>query len=87
MSRRTTKKVTKQRGGERDRGDQIRERKEKKKNEKREEKKKERDIKHNEKDTFTPPFNGEKGEMGNECLIKSTFNRLSVNSQITSKIC
>ena len=88
MSRRTTKKVTKQRGGERDRGDQIRERKErKKKNEKREEKKKERDIKHNEKDTFTPPFNGEKGEMGNECLIKSTFNRLSVNSQITGKIC
>ena len=87
MSRRTTKKVTKQRGGERDRGDQIRERKEKKKKREKRGKKKERDIKHNEKDTFTPPFNGEKGEMGNECLIKSTFNRLSVNSQITGKIC
>lgn len=87
MSRRTTKKVTKQRGRERDGGDQIRERKGKIKKTRKEGGKKERDIKHNEKDTFTPPFNGEKGEMGNECLIKSTFNRLSVNSQITSKIC
>lgn len=88
MSRRTTKKVTKQRGRERDGGDQIRERKGKKKVKKRKErKKKERDIKHNEKDTFTPPFNGKKGEMGNNYLIKSTFSGLSVNSQFTSKIC
>ena len=28
------------------------------------ERKEERDIKYNEKDTFTPIFNGEKGEVG-----------------------
>lgn len=55
-------------------GDQIRE-------------KMERGIKHNEKDTFTPPFNGEKGEMGNSYLIESTLGGLSENFQITSKIC
>ena len=53
MSRRTTKKVTKQRGRERDGGDQIRERKGKIKKTRKEREKKERDIKHNEKDTFT----------------------------------
>lgn len=88
VSRRTTKKVTKQRGREQDGGDQIRERKEKKnKEEKRERKKRERDIKHNEKDTFTPPFNGENGEMGNGFLTKSTLGGLSKNFQIMSKIC
>ena len=36
---------------------------------KKKERKKERDIKYNEKNTFTPIFNGEKGEVGNKGLI------------------
>ena len=49
--------------------------KKKKKNERKEE----RDIKYNEKDTFTPIFNGEKGEVGNKGLIEATSGGLSDN--------
>ena len=44
---------------------------------KKKERKKERDIKYNEKDTFTPIFNGEKGEVGYGCLTKGTSGELS----------
>ena len=49
--------------------------KKKKKNERKEE----RDIKYNEKDTFTPIFNGEKGEVGNKGLTEATLGGLSDN--------
>ena len=39
--------------------------------------KEDRDIKYNEKDTFTPIFNGEKGEVGN--LTEATSGGLSNN--------
>ena len=42
-------------------------------------KKVERDIKYNEKDTFTPIFNGEKAEVGNGGLINATSSGLSDN--------
>ena len=51
----------------------------KKKKKKKKERKKERDIKYNEKDTFTPIFNGEKGEVGNKGLIEATSGGLSDN--------
>ena len=51
----------------------------KKKKKKKKERKKERDIKYNEKDTFTPIFNGEKGEVGNKGLIEATLGGLSDN--------
>ena len=37
----------------------------------------ERDIKYNEKDTFTPIFNGEKGKVGYGCLTEGTSGGLS----------
>ena len=46
---------------------------------KKEERKKERDIKYNEKDTFTPIFNGEKAEVSNRGLMKATSGGLSDN--------
>ena len=46
---------------------------------KKNERKEERDIKYNEKDTFTPIFNGEKGEVGNGGLTKATSGGLSDN--------
>ena len=46
---------------------------------KKEERKEERDIKYNEKDTFTPIFNGEKGEVGNGGLTEATSGGLSDN--------
>ena len=49
--------------------------KKKKKNERKEE----RDIKYNEKDTFTPIFNSEKEEVGNKGLTEATSGRLSDN--------
>ena len=51
----------------------------KKKKKKKKERKEERDIKYNEKDTFTPIFNGEKGEVGNKGLTKATSSGLSDN--------
>ena len=42
------------------------------KKKKKKERKEERDIKYNEKDTFTPIFKGEKGEVGNESLTEVT---------------
>ena len=44
---------------------------------KKEERKEKRDIKYNEKDIFTPIFNGEKGEVGYKCLMDGTLGRLS----------
>ena len=44
---------------------------------KKKERKEERDIKYNEKDTFTPIFNGEKGEVGYRCLTEATSGGLS----------
>ena len=44
---------------------------------KKKERKEERDIKYNEKDTFIPIFNGEKGEVGNGGLTEVTLGRLS----------
>ena len=44
---------------------------------KKKERKEERDIKYNEKDTFTPIFNGEKAEVGNRGLIETTSGGLS----------
>ena len=44
---------------------------------KKKERKEERDIKYNEKDTFIPIFNGEKGEVGNRGLTEVTSSRLS----------
>ena len=46
---------------------------------KKKERKKERDIKYNEKDTFTLIFNGEKGEVGNRGLTEITSGGLSDN--------
>ena len=46
---------------------------------KKKERKKERDIKYNEKDTFTLIFNGEKGEVGNGGLTEITLGGLSDN--------
>ena len=42
-------------------------------------KKKERDIKYNEKYTFTSIFNSEKGEVGNGGLMEGTLGGLSDN--------
>ena len=44
---------------------------------KKKERKEKRDIKYNEKDTFTPIFNGEKGEVGYKCLTEGTSGGLS----------
>ena len=46
---------------------------------KKKERKEERDIKYNEKDTFIPIFNGEKGEVGNRSLTEVTSGGLSDN--------
>ena len=48
-----------------------------KKKKKKNERKEESDIKYNEKDTFTPIFNSDKGEMGYECLTEDTSSGLS----------
>ena len=39
---------------------------------KKNERKDERDIKYNEKDTFTPIFNSEKRKVGYKCLTEGT---------------
>ena len=44
---------------------------------KKKERKEESDIKYNEKDTFTPIFNNENGEVGYECLTEDTSSGLS----------
>ena len=44
---------------------------------KKKERKEERDIKYNEKDTFTHIFNSEKGEVGYRCLMEGTSGGLS----------
>ena len=44
---------------------------------KKKERKEERDIKYNEKDTFTPIFNGEKGEIGYRGLMVGILSGLS----------
>ena len=49
------------------------------KKKKKRERKEERDIKYNEKDTFTPIFNGEKGDVGNKGLMEATSGGLSDN--------
>ena len=49
------------------------------KKKKKKERKEERDIKYYEKDTFTPIFNGEKGEVGNGGLTEATSGGLSDN--------
>ena len=46
---------------------------------KKKERKEERDIKYNEKDTFTPIFNGKKGKVGNKSLTEATSSGLSDN--------
>ena len=46
---------------------------------KKNERKEERDIKYNEKDTFIPIFNGEKGEVGNRGLTEVISGGLSNN--------
>ena len=46
---------------------------------KKNERKEERDIKYNEKDTFTPIFNGEKAEVGNGGLMEAILGGLSDN--------
>ena len=46
---------------------------------KKKERKEERDIKYNEKDTFTSIFNGEKAEVGNGGLMEATSSGLSDN--------
>ena len=46
---------------------------------KKNERKEERDIKYNEKDTFTPIFNSEKVEVGNGGLMKAISSGLSDN--------
>ena len=46
---------------------------------KKKERKEERDIKYNEKDTFTPIFNSEKGEVGNGSLTEFASGGLSDN--------
>ena len=54
---------------------------------KKNERKEERDIKYNEKDTFTHIFNGEKGEVGNGDLMEVTSGGLSDNFQTTGMYC
>ena len=54
---------------------------------KKKERKEERDIKYNEKDTFTPIFNSEKEEVGNEGLTEVISGGLSDNFQTTSRHC
>ena len=49
------------------------------KKKKKKERKEERNIKHNEKDTFIPIFNSEKGEVGNGGLTEVTSGELSDN--------
>ena len=49
--------------------------------------KEERDIKYNEKDTFTPIFNGEKREVGNGGLTEATSGGLSDKFQTTGRHC
>ena len=49
------------------------------KKKKKKERKEERDIKYNEKDIFTPIFNGKKGEVSNGGLTKVTSGGLSDN--------
>ena len=49
----------------------------KKKKKKEKERKEERDIKYNEKDTFTPIFNGEKADVGYGGLTEGTLSGLS----------
>ena len=49
------------------------------KKKKKRERKEERDIKYNEKDTFAPIFNGEKGDVGNKGLMEATSGGLSDN--------
>ena len=44
---------------------------------KKKERKEERDLKYNEKDIFTPIFNGEKGEVGSGDLTEVTLGGLS----------
>ena len=51
----------------------------KKKKKKKKERKEERGIKYNEKNTFTPIFNDEKGEVGNGGLTEATLGGLSDN--------
>ena len=46
---------------------------------KKNERKEDRNIKYNKKDTFTPIFNSEKGEMDNEGLTEATSSWLSDN--------
>ena len=47
------------------------------KKKKKKERKEERDIKYNEKETFTSIFDGEKGEVGYGCLTECTLDGLS----------
>ena len=44
---------------------------------KKKERKEEKDIKYNEKDTFTSIFKAKKGERGYGCLTESTLGGLS----------
>ena len=46
---------------------------------KKNEKKEERDIKYNEKDTFTPIFNGENGDVDKEGITEVISDGLSDN--------
>ena len=46
---------------------------------KKKERNEERNIKYNEKDTFIPIFNSEKGEVGNRGLTEVTSGELSDN--------
>ena len=46
---------------------------------KKKDRKEERDIKYNEKDTFTPIFNGERREVGNGGLMELTSGGLNDN--------
>ena len=46
---------------------------------KKNERKEDRNIKYNKKDTFTPIFNSEKGEMDNGSLTEATSSWLSDN--------
>ena len=46
---------------------------------KKKKRKEERDLKYNEKDTFIPIFNNEKGEVGNGGLTEATSGGLSDN--------
>ena len=46
---------------------------------KKKERKEERDIKYNEKDIFSPIFNGKNAEVGNRGLMEATLGGLSDN--------